>query len=157
MQGVHQKSFDTFREISIRIQLSYSRYNRQTIGSGNCLVNFYSILILPLSICDVCPYDAPWSGVRSKNNKTNTAIYISCGTWRPAFEWCMPDPSKSVLYHMTEVSSWSITSDKTSFGTCFTFRNIKNCWDRNVENCTGWCSKSRENLYLPRWIRDVYD
>ena len=62
--SVHQNLLETFREQSIRIQLSYSRYKRQVIASGNGLVKCNSILILPLSICDVRPADAPWSGVR---------------------------------------------------------------------------------------------
>ena len=57
LHGVHfLNSVVTLRSKSMRIELSNSRYNRQMIASGNALLNFNSILVLPLS---VWAYDPP--------------------------------------------------------------------------------------------------
>jgi disulfide oxidoreductase YuzD len=76
LHRVRQKSLERFREISIRIELSNSRYKRQIIASGNNFFNFNSILILPLSICDVWPSDALCSGVRSRSKRKSQLYNI---------------------------------------------------------------------------------
>lgn len=69
LHRVHfEKSFVKVPGHSMPTQLSYSRYNRQVIESGNAFLYFNSIFMLSLSGCDVCPSDAPRSGVRQMSS-----------------------------------------------------------------------------------------
>jgi len=47
------------------------------MGSGRGLANFNSTLILPFSGCEVCPSEAPRSGVKSKSSMKKPFIYMS--------------------------------------------------------------------------------
>ena len=68
LHGDNEKSVVMVRAKYMKTELSNSRYNRQVIASGNCLLNFNPILILRFSGWNVLPSDAPLSSVRSKSN-----------------------------------------------------------------------------------------
>jgi len=46
------------------------------MGLGSGLAIFNSTLILPLSGCDVCPSEAPRSGVKSKGSMKKPYIHV---------------------------------------------------------------------------------
>ena len=82
----------TVRRASIIMDPSYSRYNRQTSGSGRAFLNFRSKRMCPFSESDACPYEAARSGVRSNTNMKNPFVYIAGVIWSPELEWWMPIP-----------------------------------------------------------------
>ena len=95
----------TVRRASIIMEPSYSRYNRQTSGSGRAFLNFRSKRMCPCVESDACRSEAARYGVKSKTNMKNPFVYIAEVICSPEFEWWMPDPSNRVRYFMTEVFS----------------------------------------------------
>ena len=86
----------TVRRASIIMDPSYSRYNRQTSGSGMAFLIFRSKRICPCVKSDACHSEAAKSGVRSKTNMKNPFVYMAGVIWSPEFDWWMPDPSNRV-------------------------------------------------------------
>jgi len=60
MVSIFQKSVVTVLSKSMRNELSNSRYNRHVIASGNGLLNFNSILMLPFSVWTYDPPTRPY-------------------------------------------------------------------------------------------------
>jgi len=101
----------TVRLASIIMEPSYSRYNRQTSGSGRAFQNFRSKRMCPCAVSD-----AARSGVRSKTNMINPFIYMAGFIWSPEIDWWMPDPSNRVRYPIAIGFSLLISNDRPSDG-----------------------------------------